>query len=40
MASAAGRQAAGVEPKGLVSRRWSRVVLAGRDNTVREAYAA
>jgi asparagine synthase (glutamine-hydrolysing) len=40
MASAAARQAAGVEPKGLVSRRWSRVVLAGSDNAFREAYAA
>jgi asparagine synthase (glutamine-hydrolysing) len=40
MASAAARHAAGVEPKGLVSRRWSRVVLAGSDNAIREAYAA
>jgi asparagine synthase (glutamine-hydrolysing) len=40
MASASARQAAGVEPKGLVSRRWSRVVLAGSDYAFREAYAA
>jgi asparagine synthase (glutamine-hydrolysing) len=40
MASAAARQAGGVEPKGLASRRWSRVVLAGSDNGVGKAYAA
>jgi asparagine synthase (glutamine-hydrolysing) len=40
MASAAARREAGVEPKGIISRRWSRVVLASSDNAVREAYAA
>jgi asparagine synthase (glutamine-hydrolysing) len=40
MASAAARREAGVEPKGIVSRRWSRVVLASSDDVVREAYAA
>jgi asparagine synthase (glutamine-hydrolysing) len=40
MASAAARRGAGIETKGLVSRRWSRVVLASSDDTFREAYAA
>jgi asparagine synthase (glutamine-hydrolysing) len=40
MASAAARRGAGVEPKGLVSRRWSRVVLASSDNAFRETHAA
>jgi asparagine synthase (glutamine-hydrolysing) len=40
MASAAARRRTEVEPKGLVSRRWSRVVLASSDNTFREACAA
>jgi asparagine synthase (glutamine-hydrolysing) len=40
MASAAARQSGVFEPKGLVSRRWSRVVLAGADNAFREACAA
>jgi asparagine synthase (glutamine-hydrolysing) len=40
MAAAAARQTAVVEPKGLVSRRWSRMVLACSNQPVREACAA
>jgi asparagine synthase (glutamine-hydrolysing) len=39
MASAAARRGVGVEPKGLVSRRWSRVVLASSDKALQGAYA-
>ena len=40
MVAAAARQTGVVEPKGLVSRRWSRVVLAGSEKPLRKAYAA
>jgi asparagine synthase (glutamine-hydrolysing) len=40
MAAAAARQTPVVEPKGLVSRRWSRMVLARLDHSVPEACAA
>src|SRR5260221_3205915 len=40
IASATACRGAGVEPKGLVSRRWSRVVLASSDKALQGAYAA